>query len=168
VEMAAPMALIYKVLFSSISTFETPPNCDCLPAVASPTVRTSLTLLQSFLWGDIFLLSRRLALPLFFEAKAWREQVKPLQFFDMADHRSLVNAELARYGGIRRRAWSGCLIEVAFDRYIDRKPIHANVRQILVNDTVLNINVGAGGGVCRGALVHTKPFAGRCLLLCLM
>jgi hypothetical protein len=41
------------------------------------------------------------------------------------------------------------------------------VRQILVNDTVLNINVGAGGGVCRGALVHTKPFAGRCLLLCL-
>jgi hypothetical protein len=93
-------------------------NCDCLPAVASPTVRTSLTLLQSFLWGDIFLLSRRLALPLFFEAKAWREQVKPLQFFDMADHRSLVNAELARYGGIRRRAWSGCLIEVAFDRYI--------------------------------------------------
>jgi hypothetical protein len=26
VEMVAPMALIYKVLFPSISTFETPPN----------------------------------------------------------------------------------------------------------------------------------------------
>src|SRR5216684_9242656 len=69
------------------------------------------------------LLSRRLRPCLvFFEAKVRREQVKALQFFDMADHGSLVNTELAGYGGVRRRAWSGCLIEVAFDRYIDRKP----------------------------------------------
>ena len=33
VEMATPMGLIYKALFSSISTFETPPNGETLIAV---------------------------------------------------------------------------------------------------------------------------------------
>ena len=48
----------------------------------------------------------------------------------------------------------GFLAQVPFDDQVDPKPIHANVRQILVDDTVLNISIG--GGVCRGALVHTK------------
>ena len=69
---------------------------------------SGVTLRQRFLWGYIFLLSRRLRLHLiFFEAKARREQVKALQFFDMADHCSLVHAEFAGYGGIGRRTVMG-------------------------------------------------------------
>jgi hypothetical protein len=74
--------------------------------------------------------------------------VKALQFFDMADHGSLVNTDLAGYGGIGRRTVMGFLAQVPFDKTVDRKPIHANVRQILVNDTVFNLNdhqLKAGG-----------------------
>jgi len=80
------------------------------------------------------LLSRRLRPCLvFFEAKVRREQVKALQFFDMADHGSLVNTELAGYGGVGRIAVMGFLAQVPFDYQVDPKPIHANVRQILVD-----------------------------------
>src|SRR4029453_13237453 len=131
-----------------------------LPGAALPPVPppSGGTLWQRSLWGYIFLRSRRLRPTLiFFEAQARREQVKAFQFFDMADHRSLVHAELAGYGGIGRRTVMGFLTQMPLDNQVDRKPIHAYARQILVDNPVLNVD--AGWGVCRGALVHIKTLS---------
>src|SRR4029453_2609816 len=128
-----------------------------LPGAALPPVPppSGVTLWQRSLWGSIFLRSRRLRPALiFFEAQARREQVQALQFFDMADDGSLVHAELAGDGGIGRRTVMGFLAQMPLDKHVDRKPIHAYARQILVDNPVLNVD--AGWGVCRGALVHTK------------
>jgi hypothetical protein len=101
--------------------------------------------------------------PLFEEVQGGREKLQALEFFDMADDSSSVHAQFAGYGGIGRGVRRGGLLEVALESQIDRKPIHTNLRHILIKDTVLNLNVRIGCGVARSARVHTTPFQGTAL-----
>ena len=94
------------------------------------------------------------------------KQVEGLEFFDVADHRSPVNAEFFSNRLIGGETFPGLLIQVAFDRNIDSKAVYADLSGQIINNGVVYPGMWRNGVMV--AIVRPLPLHERaipCILL---